>query len=150
LFAFGNVEFAKSIRANSPFSAIMLDLDHFKKINDTYGHSAGDLILSEFAKLCKKCTREIDWIGRYGGEEIVILLPDTNIKAGQMVAERLRKAIAGALVDLGDGTKLNITASLGVATRDENTTNLEMLIARADQAMYMAKHKGRNRVAVSH
>lgn len=149
LFALGNVEFAKSIRAGNSFSAIMLDLDHFKSINDTYGHSAGDLVLSEFARLCKKCIREIDWIGRYGGEEIIILLPDTHIKAAQMVAERLRKTIASTPIDLGDGMELNITASLGVASRDEDTIDLDMLIARADQAMYMAKHNGRNRVAVS-
>ena len=145
----GEMEFTRSQVSNRPFSAIMLDLDHFKRVNDTYGHAAGDVVLCEFAKRCKACIREIDFAGRYGGEEIVILLPDTNIKASMMVAERLRNAIASVPVRLEDGKEINISASLGMACKDENTTTLDMLIARADQAMYIAKHNGRNRVAVS-
>ncbi len=150
LFELGKVEFARSIRLDHSFSAIMLDLDHFKNINDEHGHSAGDLVLCEFASRCKGCIREIDYIGRYGGEEVIILLPDTSVKACQIVAERLRKAIANLPIRISEELEINVTASLGVACRDENTTNLEMLIARADQAMYVAKHKGRNRVAISH
>lgn len=150
LFELGKIEFARSVRLNQPFSAIMLDLDHFKKINDTHGHFAGDLVLREFANRCKNCIREIDYVGRYGGEEIIILLPETSINASLVVAERLRAAIANKPIQINEGSELNITASLGVTSKDENTTSLEMLIARADQAMYVAKHKGRNRVAASH
>ena len=150
LFELGKVEFARSVRLDNPFSAIMLDLDHFKQVNDTHGHSAGDSILQEFAIRCKSCIREIDYIGRYGGEEIVILLPDTDMKASLMVAERLRAVMADNPIQLDKERHIKVTASLGVACKDKNTTSLDMLIARADQAMYLAKHKGRNRVAVGH
>jgi diguanylate cyclase (GGDEF)-like protein/PAS domain S-box-containing protein len=143
----GKVEFARSVRMNNPLSAIMIDLDHFKRVNDAYGHAAGDQVLCEYANRCKNCVREIDYIGRYGGEEIVILLPDTSLNASLAVAERLRVAIANAPIRLSEGQELNITASLGVTCKDENITSLEMLIARADQAMYTAKHRGRNQIA---
>lgn len=146
----GKVEFARSVRGDNPFSAIMIDLDRFKKVNDAYGHAAGDQVLCEYANRCKSCVREIDYIGRYGGEEIVILLPDTSMNASLAVAERLRVAIANTPIRLSEGQELNITASLGVACKDENITSLETLIARADQAMYAAKHKGRNQVASDH
>ncbi|CAG0980229.1 partial Response regulator PleD, partial [Anaerolineae bacterium] len=149
LFGLGKVEFARSVRSNQPFSAIMLDLDHFKKINDAYGHAIGDLVLCETANRSKNCIREIDYLGRYGGEELVVLLPDTNLTASMIVAERLRMAIAHTPVRINEETKINITASLGVAGKDENTTSLEMLISHADQAMYAAKRKGRNRVVAS-
>ncbi len=149
LFGLGKVEFARSVRSNQPFSAIMLDLDHFKKVNDAYGHAIGDLVLCETANRSKNCIREIDYLGRYGGEELVILLPDTTLSASMMVAERLRMAIANTPVKINEETKINITASLGVAGKDENTTSLEMLISHADQAMYAAKRKGRNRVVAS-
>jgi diguanylate cyclase (GGDEF)-like protein len=149
LFELGRVEFARSNRTGRSFSGIMIDLDHFKRINDTYGHYIGDQVLCELAKRCKKCVREIDYVGRYGGEEIIILLPETNMKAALDVAERLRLAITSQPMQVEGGLELDVSASLGVAQRDENTTSLEMLIARADQAMYIAKHKGRNRVASS-
>ena len=149
LFELGKVEFARATRSGRPFSGIMIDLDHFKEVNDTYGHSTGDQVLCEVARRCKRCVREIDFVGRYGGEEIIILLPETAMNAGLHVAERLRTAIANRPILVEESMELSITASLGVANRDENTTTLETLIARADQAMYIAKHKGRNRVAKS-
>jgi diguanylate cyclase (GGDEF)-like protein len=88
-------------------------------------------------------------IGRYGGEEIVALLPETDLESSLLVAERLRIAISNTPIQITGELGINITASLGTAQKDENTTNLEILIARADQAMYIAKHKGRNRVASS-
>ena len=148
-FELGRVEFTRANLMNRHFSAIMIDLDHFKKINDRYGHTAGDFILSEFAKRCKSCVREIDLIGRYGGEEVIIFLPDTSLKAGANVAERVRAAIEAKPVQF-EGNDIQITASLGVASRDEHTNSLETLIARADQALYIAKHKGRNRVVLGH
>lgn len=149
LFELGKVEFARATRSDRPFSGIMIDLDHFKDVNDTYGHPIGDQVLCEVARRVKRCIREIDFVGRYGGEEIIILLPETNMNAALHVAERLRIAIGNRPILAEGGTELSITASLGVANRDDNTTTLETLIARADQAMYIAKHKGRNRVAKS-
>lgn len=148
-FDLGEVEFSRALSLDRPISAIMLDLDHFKQINDTDGHAVGDVVLHEFAKRCRSCIREIDLIGRYGGEEVIILLPDTHLKAGVKVAERLRSAIIATPVKINNEKEVHITASLGVACKDENTTSLDMLITRADQAMYIAKHNGRNRVAVS-
>lgn len=148
LFELGKIEFSRALRLERPFSCMMLDLDHFKQINDNYGHQIGDQVLQEFASRCKKSIREIDLLGRYGGEELIVLLPDTNRDRAVQVAERLRSEIGEHPVRVSD-RDIHLTVSIGVATKDENTSNLEALIARADQAMYIAKHKGRNQVAIS-
>ena len=148
LFQLGRVEFSRAHRMNRPICCMMLDVDHFKLINDNYGHPSGDQVLQEVAKRCKASVREIDVVGRYGGEEILIFLPDTDLVPALQIAERICSSIAGTLVIDSQHT-INVSVSIGVATKDENTLHLETLIARADQAMYVAKHKGRNRVAVS-
>jgi diguanylate cyclase (GGDEF) domain len=148
LFELGRVEFARAQRMNRAFCCMMLDLDHFKLINDTYGHPVGDQVLREFADRCKRSVREVDLVGRYGGEELIILLPETDGPTSMKVAERLRAAIAEMPIEIDD-KEIPLTVSIGVATKDENTQQLETLIARADQAMYIAKHKGRNCVAIS-
>jgi diguanylate cyclase (GGDEF)-like protein len=148
LFELGRIEFARSQRIDRPFCCLMLDLDHFKQINDKYGHPVGDLVVQEFAQCCKRSVREIDLIGRYGGEEVVIFLLETNSETAMQVAERLRESVAKTSVRILD-KELQFTVSIGVSRRDENTLELETLIARADQAMYVAKYKGRNRVAIS-
>lgn len=148
LFELGRVEFARAKRMKRSFCCMMLDLDHFKRINDDYGHLIGDHVLQEFAKRCAHSVREVDLVGRYGGEELIILLPETDGKTSMQVAERLRKTIAATPIKVFD-KEISVTVSIGVATQDQNTTDLETLIARADQAMYIAKHKGRNRVAMS-
>jgi len=147
-FQAGKVEFSRAQRMNRPLACIMLDLDHFKQVNDHYGHQAGDQILQEFAKRCKDSVREIDLVARYGGEEIIIILPETDLPAALQIAERTCASIAETPMKVGQ-QEINVTASLGVAAKDENTDQLETLIARADQAMYIAKHKGRNLVAIS-
>lgn len=149
LFELGRVDFARAASLGRPFSGIMVDIDHFKQINDTYGHAAGDQVLRELANRCKSCVRGLDYVNRYGGEEILILLPETNLDTSRIVAERVRAIIANKPIHAGEGLELNVTASVGVAQMDEHTINLEMLITRADEAMYIAKHKGRNCVAVS-
>lgn len=149
LLEFGRDEFLKSTMQNRKFSAIMADIDRFKNINDTYGHEAGDKVLQAVTQQFKNGIREIDLIGRYGGEEIIILLPDTDITAGYAVANRLRKAIEDMPIAISEELEIHVTASLGVACRDENTTSLDIIINRADQAMYISKHKGRNRVSLS-
>jgi diguanylate cyclase (GGDEF)-like protein len=148
LFELGRVEFARAQRMNRPFCCLMLDLDHFKHVNDEYGHLIGDQVLREFARRCSSLVREVDLIGRYGGEELIILMPETDRDTAMRVAERLRAAIAATPIKILE-KEIVVTTSIGVATQDEHTMDLETLIARADQALYIAKHKGRNRVSMS-
>ena len=148
LFELGRIEFARSGRADRPFSCLMLDLDHFKQINDNYGHPIGDQVLQQVAQCSRKSIREVDLIGRYGGEEFLIFLPETDLLTALRVAERLRASIDKTPIKLAD-QEVHITVSIGVSRRDDNTLQLETLIARADQALYVAKYKGRNQVASS-
>lgn len=149
LFKIGEDQFEDALEKDRNFSALMLDLDHFKEVNDTYGHDIGDLVLKEIARICKQCVREVDLIGRYGGEEILILLPDTALDVCARVAERIRKTIAQTPIQIKENTELNLTASLGIAAKNPGTNALDTLIKYADQALYIAKHKGRNQVAQS-
>jgi len=148
LFELGKIEFARSHRTKRPFCCLMVDVDHFKQINDKYGHPIGDQVLRELAQCSQRSVREVDLIGRYGGEEFVIFLPETDSATAMLVAERLRASIAAVPIKVSD-QELHITVSIGVSGKDENTLELETLIARADQAMYVAKYKGRNQVAIS-
>ncbi len=147
-FEVGRIEFSRAQRMKRPFSCMMLDLDHFKKINDQFGHQSGDQILQDFAARCLNSVRDGDLVGRYGGEEIIILLPETDRELAMRVAERLGSAVAEKPFQTLEN-EIFVTVSIGVAALDENTPHFEALIARADQALYIAKHKGRNRVAVS-
>ena len=108
----------------------------------------GDQVLQEFADRCKRSVREVDLVGRYGGEELIILLPETDRPTSMRVAERLRVSIAATPIKVDD-KEIALTVSIGVATKDEYTQQLETVIARADQAMYIAKAEGRNCVAMS-
>jgi diguanylate cyclase (GGDEF)-like protein len=142
------IEFNRGLRYKRSLSAMLLDIDHFKQFNDTYGHAVGDTVLQVVARHCKQSLRSTDYLGRYGGEEFVILLPETKLEIAKTVAERLRKSISNAKIPTEKGN-LSVTVSIGVAEISELTPTLETLIARADQAMYIAKHKGRNQVATS-
>jgi diguanylate cyclase (GGDEF)-like protein len=139
-------EHKRSDRYNSIFSLIMLDIDFFKKINDTYGHLYGDEILKEIASLIKGCLRGMDVVARYGGEEFAILLPETDIQEAVMTAERIRKCIEEhEFMSLGPGVK--VTVSLGVTTYpSSDISSRSDIVAKADAALYEAKEKGRNRV----
>lgn len=148
VFELGRIEFSRAQRLERPFSCMMLDMDYFKKINDTYGHPAGDKVLQEFARRCQATIRDVDLLGRYGGEEFIILLPETDRDVAVLVAKRLCLTTMEQPFKVSGG-EVNVTVSIGVATKDDNTTHLEALVARADQALYIAKHKGRNRVAIS-
>lgn len=125
---------------------IMIDIDHFKKVNDTYGHLAGDDVLKEVARRMSASVRPYDVIGRYGGEEFVVMLPDTNLEQSLVVAERIREKIRTESID-AEGEQLFITASLGVAGSDDSDSGLTDIIKRADEGMYKAKEGGRDRVA---
>ena len=130
-----------SRRRELPLSLVMLDVDHFKAYNDTYGHPAGDDVLCAVVSVLKGVLRGYDIVARYGGEEFVILLPATDVAASRLAAERLRSGIA-----CHPWTHRPITASLGVATTDLGHAEPESLLNRADQALYHAKRNGRNRV----
>jgi len=123
----------------------MMDIDHFKFINDFYGHAAGDQVLQAVAKRCSDNLRRIDILGRFGGDEFTILLPETDMFTASGVAERVRQYVANRPV-MTDTSPVTITVSLGVARATATTPDLDVLISRADAAMYLAKKAGRNRV----
>lgn len=136
-------ELARCERHGLPISAIMSDIDHFKKVNDTHGHRAGDIVLANFAGLIREVIRKQDYLIRYGGEEFLILLPDTAGDQAEQVAEKLRTSIQEAT--LCTEPKVSATASFGVATL-EGKESWESMASRADKALYQAKNAGRNRV----
>jgi diguanylate cyclase (GGDEF)-like protein len=148
-------EMARARRDKANLVCLMLDLDHFKQVNDTYGHAAGDEVLRELSHRIEAQVRGSDVAARYGGEEFVILLPHTDVEAGKLLAERIRHAVSARPVVFGDGQELTITASIGIAcaTPQESDFDLktlgESLIARADVALYSAKSAGRDRTVVS-
>jgi len=147
LFEIGEFELLRARRIARPFCALMLDIDHFKRVNDHYGHATGDQTLRGLTERCRTVLRNVDMIGRYGGEEFVILLPDTNLESARLVAERLRQFIAKGPFTTDSGP-LRITISVGVAEEKTHET-LGTLIERADAALYEAKRAGRNCVRVS-
>ena len=137
---------ARGVRSEVPYSLIMVDIDHFKSFNDTYGHQQGDLVLKTLAKLMRECFREVDIIARYGGEEFSILLPDTDGQGAPGVAERLRATVEAHPFP-GPSGPLNVTISVGYASFPEDQAKkVAEMICRADQALYKAKEGGRNRV----
>jgi diguanylate cyclase (GGDEF)-like protein/PAS domain S-box-containing protein len=141
-------EFARSKRYYRPLSAIMLDIDHFKRINDQYGHQGGDQVLQIFAEACQEVIRSTDLLGRVGGEEFALLLPDTPLKAAYNLAERLRERI-NKYPYLAGEMLIEVTASLGVAELQHDDSDFKALLQRADEALYQAKHAGRNRVKMA-
>jgi diguanylate cyclase (GGDEF)-like protein len=138
--------FEQAERYDRPLTLISLDIDHFKKINDTWGHSAGDAALRAMARVIVNSSRMTDIAGRIGGEEFAILLPETTAEAATVEAERLRRETAETVVVHNDA-EIRFTCSIGVASRDAVVASLDMLMARADGALYEAKESGRNRVA---
>ncbi|HEY5994112.1 MAG TPA: diguanylate cyclase [Gallionellaceae bacterium] len=135
-------------RYGGEMSMLMLDLDYFKAVNDKYGHAMGDITLKKLVEASRSVLREVDMLGRIGGEEFAVLLPETGSERALEVAERLRQAIADTEVPLKEGA-LHFTASIGVATLAKNDASTEMLLKRADQALYKAKKSGRNRVCAA-
>ncbi|MGO8755869.1 MAG: bacteriohemerythrin [Gallionellaceae bacterium] len=142
-------EMAREKRYGKPLAVLMFDLDKFKVINDEYGHQVGDDALRRVGEVCRQTLREIDIIGRLGGEEFAILLPETAEEKAYEVADRLRLNIAGAAIPLECAGALNITASIGIATLNTTDTNIDKLLNRADKALYEAKRAGRNRVCAA-
>ncbi len=144
-FELGEREIERSFRFKRPLTAMMLDVDHLKNINDRYGHFIGDQVLRSIAIQCSKHLRKVDIVGRYGGDEFVILLPETHLRLGSLVGERLRTSVQESHIPV-ESDLLKVSISLGIAGLTTEDTNLETLIKRADAAMYAAKENGRNRV----
>lgn len=140
-------ELERSLRYGRKLSILMLDIDHFKQVNDTYGHKVGDLVLKKLSDLARSSVRNVDIIGRIGGEEFAVLLPETGSEQALDMAERLRAALAATQITLNEGLPLHFTVSLGIATLgSDQDTNIDILLNQADQALYQAKSDGRNRV----
>ncbi len=141
-------EFKRAQRYSRPLSVIMLDIDHFKKINDQYGHAAGDHVLQIFVEAIEEEIRSTDVIGRIGGEEFALLLADTTQNAAAYLAERVRERITKYPYIAGK-MLIEVTASLGVAVMNADDSGFNVLLQRADEALYSAKHGGRNRVTMA-
>ena len=140
-------EFNRLKRYNNQLSVIMIDIDHFKLINDRFGHAAGDKVLIQFVERVQKKLRNSDVLARYGGEEFSILLPQTGLEQARQAAERIREEIAYQPFSTGEA-ETYITISLGVAENTDDVADLDELIDRSDKAMYEAKQFGRNRVRI--
>jgi diguanylate cyclase (GGDEF)-like protein len=140
------VEVARVRRFGGAFSFVLADLDGFKRLNDTYGHAAGDTVLREFARLLRASARASDLAGRWGGEEFVLLLPETSLAGARELAERIRGALEAKTTLAADGTRLRVTASFGISTFSEADSDPDV-VAVADAALYAAKRGGKNRVA---
>jgi len=141
-------EFSRAVRAENPLGVLMFDLDHFKLINDTHGHLAGDRVLRAVAKTCRRVIREGDVLVRYGGEEFLVILPGAGATDVRDIGERVRRAVGETTVPEGD-QRIAVTVSVGGATYRDATDAPEVLIALADAALYDAKGSGRNRLVMA-
>ena len=140
-------EIARALRFGKPFASILLDIDGFKKINDSHGHGAGDVVLSTLASTCQRHCRKIDTFARYGGDEFCFLLPECTREEAQTFAERIRSAIEQIRVEY-EGHSIPVTASLGVQSFAGSEDSLDRLLIRTDNAMYAAKQAGKNTVSI--
>ena len=140
-------ELARAVRENYPISFVMIDIDHFKKINDTFGHGTGDVVLQKLATQLLAQTRVVDIVCRYGGEEFLIILPNVTVAIAFQIAERWRKSFMGMTMPLGH-SNVQTTISCGISEFPLNGNTVEKLISTADKAMYHAKATGRNRVVI--
>ena len=141
---------ANAQKSGRPLAFVIMDIDHFSDVNDNYGHDAGDDVLREFANRVASNVRGIDLACRYGGEEFVVVMPDTEVSFAYAVSERLRKEVESVPFPIGRAPhKLNITVSMGIAVSGDDGDNADALLHRADQALYRAKNEGRNRVVAA-
>ncbi len=135
-------------RARKPFVLVLIDIDDFKDVNDTYGHDVGDEVLKRFSILFEASVREQDFVSRWGGEEFLILLPDTDIKGGEILSEKIRKRIADIKIQIGDKTYYSLTITLGLSVYDDTDKTIEQLLKEVDLALYKGKKEGKNRSVV--
>ncbi|MEG3437983.1 diguanylate cyclase [Pannus brasiliensis CCIBt3594] len=148
IFTFGQKEFQRVARYSRSFSVLVIDIDYFKKVNDTFGHAAGDETLISVARAIRDCLRNVDGFGRWGGEEFVAILPETTIENALCTAKRICQAIGGLKISIGD-REISVTLSIGVAGYQKEDTHLETVIERADLALLAAKNQGRARVVAN-
>ncbi len=141
------MEYKRARRYMHDISIMLIDLDHFKRINDTYGHMAGDEVLRQISQRIRSCVRETDFVGRYGGEELVIILPETTLRSAQTIADNILKLIAAEPVVFESHT-IDVTTSIGLNNLRLTHTNYQAVFAETDEALYRAKEEGRNRVVV--
>lgn len=143
-------ELDRARRYQRPMAVLWVDFDHFKDVNDTFGHAAGDSVLRSISRLLLGSVRSVDAIGRFGGEEFVIVLPEMDLEEARDTAERLRRKVAEKPQPLGNGQEVPLTISVGVAVYPDHGQTAPTLCAAADKAMYLAKQRGRNCVAMAH
>ena len=141
-----NLELERAKRYQYHFSVFMLDIDHFKSINDEHGHSAGDLVLKQLSDLMKAILRESDFISRFGGEEFAVLLPESDLEAAILIADRLRLAVQNYCFKLHDEHLISLTISIGIACAKEAEYDFDRLIRKSDERLYQAKFQGRNQI----
>jgi diguanylate cyclase (GGDEF)-like protein/PAS domain S-box-containing protein len=142
----GQGEVERARRYNRALSVLMVDIDHFKIVNDTYGHNAGDLVLQAVARVCRQALRVTDIVGRWGGEEFTIVLPEADVHGAVLIGERIRRMMEETQVEIAEGKHIRVTVCVGVATLSPDCDGLERIVNCADYAMYQAKQAGRNRV----
>ncbi|KAG8150915.1 GGDEF domain-containing protein [Burkholderia catarinensis] len=142
-------EITRAKRNGAPFSLLALDLDHFKAINDSYGHQAGDEVLQRFVNKCLDAIRPYDGFARVGGEEFMVLLPQAALDTAQSIGERIRAAIAGAPFEAGIGKPIEVTVSVGASEFGRDGETIDAILRKADERLYCAKHQGRNRVVTA-
>lgn len=143
-------ELERARRYQRSLALLWIDFDHFKDVNDTYGHAAGDSVLKSVSRLLEDSVRSVDWVGRFGGEEFVIVLPEMEMAEARDTADRLRQQVSAAPQPLGDGNTVPLTISIGVAVYPGHGVTGAQLRAAADRAMYRAKEQGRNCVSMAH
>lgn len=142
-------ELERARRYNRPLALLWIDFDHFKEINDTWGHAAGDSVLCSISSLLEDSVRSVDTLGRFGGEEFVLILPEMDVAEAEETAERLRQRVCNQPVALESGHNIRLTISIGVAVFPDHGDTLDALCAAADKAMYRAKKQGRNCIAMA-
>jgi diguanylate cyclase (GGDEF)-like protein len=143
------IESTRALRLNEPMSLLILDVDNFKSINDRYGHGNGDIVLQEIAQVCESTLRPYDVIARFGGEEFVVLLPNTSLPEACTVAERIRENVAVTTIELTSGESIRSTISIGISHFIPPDPKCINLLSRADKGLYKAKNNGRNQWAIA-
>jgi len=135
-------------RTSQLFSLIIIDIDDFKNVNDTYGHSVGDRVINDLADIFRNTVRNSDISVRFGGEEFVIILPNTHLKEAEIIAKKLKDIVENNTIILKDGSRIKFTISLGVSQIQQDDESVETVLHKADEALYQAKNSGKNTIVI--